>query len=67
MFTRTLGKLLTRENLMTTLIEFLKTLFRAGDGELRAPVSADDHPLLERRSADADALVLAGGHLTLRW
>ena len=52
---------------MTTLIEFLKTLFLAGDGELRAPVSADDHPLLELRSADADALVLAGGHLTLRW
>jgi hypothetical protein len=52
---------------MKTLIEYLKTLFRAVDGELGAPLQCDDHRLLEQRSADADALVLAGGHLTLRW
>ena len=53
---------------MTTLIEYLKTLFLAVDGELCAASSRDDDRLRrEHRSADADALVLAGGHLTLRW
>ncbi|OIQ73519.1 hypothetical protein GALL_448450 [mine drainage metagenome] len=52
---------------MNTLIEYLKTLFRSVDGELCTPQRDDDRGHLEQRSADADALVLAGGHLTLRW
>jgi hypothetical protein len=52
---------------MNTLIEYLKTLFRAVNGELCVPQHDDDRLRLEQRSADADALVLAGGHLTLRW